>query len=174
MVATQTTTIREISEMRKSGETIFLKNNSGAMVTCNQGKISLTLGPVGSSNAIAPVDSAVLDVRGVQRMILKGKLTASTDPDFNDEYLEQLGRSAKDKQDSLDKFKANIEEPPQDNDLAVKKCLISGKTVTQTQRQINAMEPPLAPEHKHLAGEFVPSHVQKDGKMEVTFVRRGQ
>lgn len=172
MVATQIS-LQEINDLRKAESTIYLKNNTGGTVTCNQGDISITLGPVGSSSSISPVTSDALGVGGIQRMLLNGKLTASSSADFGNEYAEQIDKAAQERKDSLDQYKMNIEEPPTNNDLVVTKCLISGKTVTQTQKQFQAQEPPLAPEYKHLSGEFIPTPISKDGKMEVTFQRRG-
>jgi hypothetical protein len=167
-------TIRDISELKRSKGTIFIQNNTHTTVTCNTGDMHMEFGPKGSTTCIQPVDSKVLDVPGVQRMLLAGKLTATNDPDFFDKFLSNTQSGQKARDESLSKHRETLEPPPAENDIVVKNCLVSGKPVTQTARQVREMIPPLAPEFKHLASEYVPTEVIKDGKVEMIFQHRNQ
>ena len=167
-------TIRDIAQMKKTDGTIFIHNLTRTTVTCNTDELNIEMGPDGSSSCIQPVDKKVLDVPGIQRMILTGKLSVTNDPDYFDKYLANSHRAQDARDSELEKLRSSMEEPPTENDIVVKNCLVSGKPVTQTTKQVREMIPPLAPEYKHLASEYVPTEVIKDGKADVVFQHRNQ
>lgn len=174
MTTLKNPTIRDIAEMKKTDGTIFIKNNTKTTVTCNTDELSIEMGPDGSNTCIQPVDSKVLDVPGIQRMLLSGKLIVTDDPDYFDKFLSNTHRTQEARDVELSKFRDQMEAPPADNDIVVKNCLVSGKPVTQSAKQVREMIPPLAPEFKHLAAEYVPTEVSKNGKTDVVFQHRNQ
>ena len=152
-----------VRDIRTSEDTYFIKNNTRNRVSCSTPTQAISLGPAGRGEDVAILPKDLLDQPGFQRMWASGKITITDDPSIEEEMIESAGASELRKQKREAELSAMIEEPASNRDLLEKKCLISGQRVYQTQADIKNMVPPLAPEYKNRAHEFVAS-LSPDGK----------
>ena len=170
--APQKTRSEMIREIRTSDKTYFFRNETRTRLSCSTEKQAISLGPAGRGEDVAILPKELLDQPGFQRMWAAGKITVSDDPKMEEEMIEAAATYSNRNKDAFSHLQAEVEEPSSNRDLTEKKCLVSGQRVYQTHIDIKNMVPPLAPEHKDRAHEFIP-HVSQDeqGNEVVTFSR---
>lgn len=157
-----------LAEMRKSEETLWVKNLTGTTITCNTPKMTFQLSPAGTSDSIKVLPAEALAESGFQKLFLKGKITISTDMD--DEAAELSVMSDAEQEERRKEIEVLVEESASSKDIAVQKCLISEQPVFQTPDEVKNLVPPLAEEFKHRAHEFAAHQVMgEDGEQKTVF-----
>lgn len=157
-------------ELRKQGATLYVKNNTRALVTVNDDQSRLEVGPEGSPNSVVPLPAEKLDAPGLQKLVRTGKLEVGEFEKFQETWNDtQKGET---ESTPLSDFQVEVEEDASKKQLVEKKCLVTGEKVFQTQEEVRNDKPPLHDSVKHLEGEFVVRHVQQpDGGYETTWDR---
>lgn len=161
--------LKELHELRKSGEPIYAKNKTRTTITANDDRGRFELGPAGSEDSVKQIPNEKLGLSGLQALIRKGDVEVGREEIF----VESL-RSSDDieKNTSHTGLDVVVEEDKSSKDLVEKTCLITGKKVFQTVEEVRSEVPPLHPTVADRAGEFVVSHKQReDGGFDVTWNR---
>ena len=162
-----------LPELRKFEGQLFVRNNTPMKVTCHEKLGSVTidfeLEPTGQPDSVGFLPKEALDVRGFQRLWMKGSVTISTDPEVENEIL-MLNREAVDGSAAKHAEAMSVLTASEVNKhIEEKWCLQCGDEkmqrgrVFQNQAEVKAGKPPLCPAHTSLAHQFV-SQLTEDGK----------
>lgn len=156
-----------IREIKESGNTFYVRNNTRARIT--NGSPYLSLGPAGLGDDVSILPKEILAQKGFQRLWATGKVSISDDSSIENEIEEGAEAAQLRRQREYRKLVggAQVEEPASNRDLIEKTCLITGERVYQSQADVKNMVPPLAPAHKNRAHEFTPTVSQDEKGNEV-------
>lgn len=161
-----------IDHFRRYDGTLYARNHSVNAVSCNTRDDQFLLAPAGHDGDCQVLPRRCLDEAGFQKVINKGQVSISNSEAYAQYSMEGSYRLDEERQSKMDEIKAMTEESSSSKDLVEMKCLISGDMVFQTQADIDAMVPPLAPNFKHRESEFYGTPVQQtDGSIKVVFNR---
>lgn len=155
-----------IPELRKYDGQLFVKNNTPMKITCHEKlgdtSVDFDLEPAGQPDSVGFLPKVALDVRGFQRLWMKGSITISTDPQLENEILllnqESVDGSVARHTEAMSTLTANDNH----RELAEKFCLQCGNEASgrgrlfQSQREVKDGKPPLCPAHVSLAAQFIP------------------
>ena len=168
-----------IADLRKQTGTLYIKNASPLMwtlhETVNGKRIDIELQ---GSGGIAVLPEGALDSPNIIRNHLKKKIVIS--PDLENELSDQMIDEGLAGQKRLADYQAPLTENASHKAIEEKLCLVCGKEdertgqktgrVFQTAAEVKAVVPPLCPEHKDQAGQFVPTlSVSATGEEEWAF-----
>lgn len=163
---------KSLRELRQSDATLFCKNNTDTVVTCNDKDVQFELQPF----EIAIMPKECLNKSGIQKLWMTKRITISDDEGMEDEIILHLG--------------GIVEMPAGPRPVAVMrddgtwaqevptltqhsgardivmgvnekgepvqpKCVIGGEPVFQTRQQVDAGEPPLCQVHAGEAHKIV-------------------
>lgn len=144
----------DIGAIRKYDGILYVRNNTAMTITLNTSEELFYITPKGTEEdcKILPKGSAMLS--GFHRLLMRGSLTVS--PDLEEFATEGALAAEAQRQSRLDAMTDALEPPSTDVDMVEKTCLISGKRVFQTRKDIKNLVPPLADEYKGREHEFVP------------------
>lgn len=162
---------KSLRELRESTGTLFAKNNTGTKITCNTDTITFELEPAGYDDSIRIVPKGCLDVPGFQRLWMRKAISISDDEAMENEITLLMGGQVAvpvkvyttDDTGKQIEVEVEVTEDPGKRDIIFtesgdptgrdysiqteQRCLISGKPVYMTQRQIDEGEPPLHPDY---------------------------
>lgn len=164
-------TLPELRKFAKDGGQLFIQNNTPMKITFNERLgdkyVNFELDPAGDPDSIAFLPGLALDMRGLQKLWMKGSVTISTDPEMEDQIMlmnaQAVGASDQRMQEMLGLQTNNANA----KDLIEKECLSCGRRnpqsgvieqgrVLQTRRQDKDGVPPLCPAHISQERNYVP------------------
>jgi hypothetical protein len=180
-----TQNLKTIHELRKYEGPLYIQNNTPTRVHCHEklgeGQVDFELDPAGGPDSVMMVPKLALEVRGIQKMWLRGDLTVSTDESMEDQIALLLNRDVKAPQDRLDAIlstggdqaKLSVEAPSNTKALVERPCLECGQRdrisgvitngrVVQNLHDVKEGLAPLCEVHLGLAPQFVARPVQDD------------
>jgi len=173
-VLTEAPKIMTLPQLRQFEGQLFIQNNTPMKITFHERLgdkwVDFELDPAGEPDSIGFLPKLALDMRGLQKLWMKGSVSISDDPDMEDKIMlmnaAAVGASEKRMREimGLQTEQANI------NDLEEKSCLVCGLVnrqtgviergrVMQNRRQVKDGIAPLCPEHLDEAHKFVPRMV---------------
>lgn len=179
--------ITTIADMRRFDGPLYVENVSAFPVTCNRwhGKeqINFTLAPAGQPGSVDELPKECLMEAGFRRLINRGDVRVSTDPEMLDRIEIDIQRQTDAVRSGVAQVynsDGNLEPAPmtanpQINDLVAMKCLESGEQVFQTIAQVNAGVPPLSPRFKHLESQYIcqPAFDEETKTLKNTWIKVG-
>lgn len=196
--------LKSIHELRKHEGPIYIANNTPNRVHCHQKigdkEVNFELDPQGGVDSVQMVPKLALEVRGIQKMWLRGDLTVSTDEAMEDQIALLLNGNVAAPQDRLNQImardggsEAQIEGSNLNKSLVEKACaecghydpktgvITRGRTV-MSMRDVNDGVPPLCSAHTNMTTEFVPrlvddgegKHHWEFDRVSVTATERGK
>lgn len=166
-----------LPELRKFEGQLFIQNNTPNKITFHEKmgdkSVDFELDPAGEEDSIAFLPKLALDMRGLQKLWMRGSITLSTDPEMEDRIMlmnaQAVGASDARMQEML-----GIQTPNNSSkDLIEKACLACGRRnpqsgvieqgrVLQSRRQDKDGVPPLCGAHASQERNFVPRLVSDD------------
>lgn len=174
-----------LPELRKYDGELFIQNNTVHHITFHErlGEkwVDFELEPAGQPDSLAFLPKLALDMRGLQKLWMKGAVTISTDPAMEEQIMllnaAAVGASEARMQEVLGKQTENA------NHRDISELLCIGRTVNgqqcgirnaqtgvvergrviQTRRDVKDGTPPLCAEHQDQAHNFVPRLVSEKG-----------
>ena len=170
-----------IAELRKQTGTLYIQNVSPLMwtlhETVNGKRLDIELQ---GSGGVAVLPEGALDSPSIIRNHLKRKIVIS--PDLESEMSDQMIDQAASSQKRLAEYMAPLTESAASKAIIEKLCLVCGRVdersgqthgrVFQTAAEVKAVTPPLCPEHKDQAGQFIPTLGHNaQGEEEWTFAK---
>ncbi len=158
-----------LQELRKHDGTLYIKNNTPHHMSFHQkigeGTVDFELTPVGTPDSVAHLPKLALEMRGLQKLWLKGSITVSADESMEDQITLMMGQSIAATEAQMSTFRGEVVEPNTGKDLVEKACLQCGATdpnsgvvirgrVFMTAREIKDGKAPLCEQHSDMAALF--------------------
>ncbi len=149
-----------INDLRNSEDTLYIQNNTSFRITIVEGigagkTLDMRLEPKNTDGSIKMLPKEALNLGGVQRLWISGRVNISNDPNIQDKILLLMGGHLKYAESASQDFLANTLTPAEtDKALIQRTCLMTGQPVFQTQADIDAGVPPLAEHVKDKAYLF--------------------
>lgn len=185
-VEEQPTAARQMTlpELRKFEGQLFIQNNSVKHITFHEKlgdkSVDFELEPMGdplspNPDSIAFLPKLALDMRGLQKLWMRGEVTISTDPDMEDRIMLLNAKAIGVAEDRMQKLLGQQTESNTSRDITEALCLVCGKRnpqtevvergrVLQSRRDVKEGIPPLCAEHLGEAHKFVPRLVSEKGE----------
>lgn len=185
-----------LPKLREYEGQLFVQNNTPNYITFREKigdkSVDFELEVAGEPDSITFLPKLALDMRGLQKLWMKGSITISTDPEMENQIMLANAAAVGVTEARMREIMGKQTENENNKDLEEKKCLTCGvqdKTtgvitrgrVLQPRRQVKDGIPPLCEEHQGDKNNYVPRLVQ-DGKgedrwefdkMELTSVLKG-
>jgi hypothetical protein len=166
-----------LPELRKYEDQLFIQNLTPMKITFHEKmgdkSVDFELDPAGEPDSIAFLPKLALDMRGLQKLWMRGSVTISTDPEMEQQIMlmnaQAVGASDARMQEML-----GIQTPNANiKDLLEKSCLVCGRRnpqsgvieqgrVMHTRRQDKDGVPPLCGAHVGQENNWVPRLVPDD------------
>jgi hypothetical protein len=184
-----------LPELRNFDGQLFIQNNTPNYITfrdkIGDKSVDFELEPAGEPDSITFLPKLALDMRGLQKLWMKGSVTISTDPGMEDQIMLANAQAVGVSEQRMREIMGKQTENESHKDLEEKMCLVCGAQdkvtgvvvrgrVLQTRREVKEGVPPLCPEHLEEKHKFVPRLIQKNGedhwdfdKMELSSVLKG-
>lgn len=158
-----------LPELRKHDGTLYIKNNTPHQMSFHQrigeGMVDFELSPAGTPDSVAHLPKLALEMRGLQKMWLKGSITVSTDESMEDHITLLMGQSIAATDEQMSTLRGEVTESSSGRDLVEKACLQCGETdpksgvvvrgrVFQSARDIKEGVAPLCADHADMAALF--------------------
>jgi hypothetical protein len=165
-----------LPELRKHDGSLYIKNNTPHQMSFHQkvgeGEVDFELTPAGTPDSVAHLPKLALEMRGLQKMWMKGSVTVSTDEAMEDHISLLMGQSIAATEEQMATLRGEITEPNTGKDLVEKACLQCGATdpqsgvvtrgrLFQSAREIKEGIPPLCPSHIDMVALF-PGYLTTD------------
>jgi hypothetical protein len=188
-----------LPELRKFDGQLFIMNTTPKFMTFNSPpgtdpahRVNFELEAAGEPDSIAFLPKAALDMRGLQKLWMKGEVIISTDPEMEDQIMLLNAKAVGLSQDRMNAILGVQTENANHRDIEEKLCLVCGQygrdqynqptgviargRVLQSRRQVKDGTPPLCEEHVGDAHTFVPRLVSEKGEEHWEFdsVKLGQ
>lgn len=195
---------KTIHELRNYDGPLYIANTTLNRITCHElvgsDWVNFELDPQGEPDSVMMMPKLALEVRGIQKLWLRGDIVVSTDPAMEDTIALLLNQSVRAPQARLDEImargegeKPQVAEPHSSKALETRACLECGYTnpttgvvergqVIQSARDVKDGVAPLCPAHTSLSLHYSPRLVvNEDGstrwefdKLSVTDTVRGE
>jgi hypothetical protein len=164
-----------LPELRRFEGQLFIQNNTPKFVTfrdkIGDKSVDFELEPAGEPDSIAFLPRLALDMRGLQKLWMRGDVTISTDPEMEEQIMLANAQAVGVSERRMREIMGTQTENDNYKDLIEKKCLSCGiqdKTtgvitrgrVMQTRRQDKEGVMPLCEAHVGDKHKFVPRLVQ--------------
>ena len=158
-----------LAELRKHDGTLYIKNNTPHVMSFHQrigeGSVDFDLSPVGTPDSVAHLPKLALEMRGLQKLWLRGSIVVSTDETMEDQITLLMGQSIQATDEQMANLRGEVTEANTGRDLVEKACLQCGQTdaqsgvvtrgrVFQSAREIKEGLPPLCADHAQMAALF--------------------
>lgn len=168
-----------LPELRKFEGQLFIQNNTPQYITfrdrIGEQTVDFELEAAGEPDSVAFLPKLALDMRGLQKLWMKGSVSISTDPDMENQIMLMNARAVGASEQRMQEIMGKQTETANHRDLEEKMCLICGQRnpqtnviirgrVLQSRRQVKDGEPPLCGEHQDDKHQFVPRLVQEKGE----------
>lgn len=164
-----------LPELRKFDGQLFIQNNTPNFITfrdrMGDKTVDFELEPAGEPDSITFLPKDALDMRGLQKLWMRGAVTISTDPEMEDQIMLANAQAVGVSEARMREIMGKQTEDEAHKDLVELACLVCGVRhrdtnvvtrgrVLQTRRQVKEGVPHLCPEHASEASSFVPRLVQ--------------
>lgn len=158
-----------LQALRNHEGTLYIKNNTPHHMSFHQrigeGSVDFELSPVGTPNSAAHLPKLALEMRGLQKLWLRGSITVSADEDMEDHIQLLMGQSIQATEAQMANLRGEVTAPNTGKDLVEKACLQCGATdpnsgvvtrgrVFQSAREIKDGVAPLCADHADMAALF--------------------
>ena len=175
-----------LPELRKFDGQLFIQNNTPMQITFHEAigdkRVDFELSPIGDPDypdpdSIAFLPKLALDMRGLQKLWMKGAVTISTDPDMEDKIMllnaRAVGATEQRQRELMGlQVESNTSKMQEERMCQVKGCgyrnpqtgVIERGRVIQSLRQIKEGEVPLCHDHRDQAAMFIPRQVSVNGE----------
>jgi hypothetical protein len=168
-----------LPELRKYDGQLFIMNNTPKYITFREKRgdktVDFDLEPAGEPDSITFLPKEALDMRGLQKMWMRGDVTISTDPEMEDQIMLLNAQAVGLSERRMAEIMGKTTEAANHRDLEEKMCLVCGRKnpvsgvvergrVLQSRRQVKEGSPPLCPEHIDSARNYVPRLVNVKGE----------
>jgi hypothetical protein len=178
-MTTPTTKEMTLPELRRFDGQLFIMNKTMNKVTFHEkmgeNSVDFELDPAGEPDSIAFLPRLALDMRGLQKLWMKGSVAISTDPDMEGQIMLLNAQSVGASEARMREIMGLQTESANVRDITEAMCLVCGKRnaqtnvvergrVLQSRRQVKDGEPPLCPEHADQARNYVPRLVSEKGE----------
>lgn len=168
-------TLPELRKFARDGGQLFVQNKTPFKQTFHEAmgdkRVDFELDPAGEPDSITFLPALALDMRGLQKLWMRGSIAISSDPEMEDQIL-LMNAKAIGLSDAQLQSRLNMQtEPANNKDQLEKPCLdcgirdprtsvITRGRVVQSRRQDKDGMPPLCPDHLDQANQWVPRLVQ--------------
>ena len=158
-----------LPELRKQEGSLDIKNNTPHHMSFHQrsgeGNVDFELSPAGTSDSVAHLPKLALEMRGLQKLWMKGSITVSTDEAMEDHITLLMSQSIAASDEQMANLRGEVEEANTGRDLVEKACLQCGETdpksgvvtrgrVFQSARELKEGIAPLCALHADMAALF--------------------
>lgn len=166
-----------LPELRRFDGQLFVTNNTPALITFRDQRgdkvVDFELDPAGEPDSVAFLPKDALDMRGLQKLWMKGAITISTDPDMEDQIMLMNARAVGASDERMQSMLGLQTSNNSSRDLEERACLACGRRnptsgvieqgrVLLSRRQVQDGQPPLCPAHTSQEHQFVPRLVSND------------
>lgn len=165
-----------LPQLRDFEGQLFIMNNTFAKITfrdkIGEKSVDFELDPAGEPDSIGFLPKLALDMRGLQKLWMKGSVTISTDPDMENQIMLLNAQAVGASEARMAEIMGKTTENANYRDLEEKLCLACGRKnregvvergrVLQSRREVKDGIPPLCPEHKDDAWKYTPRQVSDD------------
>jgi hypothetical protein len=168
-----------LPELRKYDGQLFIMNNTPQYITFREKRgektVDFELEPAGEPDSVTFLPKEALDMRGLQKLWMRGSVTISTDPEMEDQIMLLNAKAVGASEARMREIMGLKTEAANVRDLEEKLCLVCGRKnpvsgvvergrVLHTRRQTKEGTPPLCPEHTDQAHAFIPRLVSVKGE----------
>lgn len=175
-----------LPELRKFDGELFIQNNTANKITFHERLgdkwVDFELDPVGEPDSVAYLPKLALDMRGLQKLWMKGAITISTDPEMEDQIMLLNAKAVGVSDARLAEMMGKQTENANHRDITELLCIAKTATgvqcgqrdpqtgvvhrgrVLQNRRQVKDGTPPLCADHQDQRHQFVPRLVSEKGE----------
>lgn len=167
-----------LPELRKFDGQLFVQNNTPQFITFHESmgdkRVDFDLEPMGEPDSITFLPKLALDMRGLQKLWMKGAISISDDPEMEDQIMLMNAQSVGASEARMREIMGKTEESNVNSQMEEKLCLSCGQRntegvivrgrVIQSRRQVKDGEPPLCIEHVGEASQWIPRLVSEKGE----------
>lgn len=171
-----TPTQMTLPELRKFDGQLFIMNNTPNHITfrdrLGDKTVDFELDPAGEPDSITFLPKLALDMRGLQKLWMKGSVTISTDPNMEEQIMLLNAAAVGASEKRMAEIMGKTTESANSRDMTESLCLVCGRRnregviergrVLQSRRQVKDGIPPLCSEHSDEEHKFVPRQVSDD------------
>lgn len=168
MSTTQTT--MTLPELRKFDGQLFVMNNTPNQITFHdkigEGRVDFELDPAGEPDSIAFLPKLALDMRGLQKLWMRGSISISTDPSMEEQIMLLNAQAVGASEQRMAEIMGKTTESNNHRDMTEEMCLVCGRKnregviergrVLLNRREVKDGIPPLCTEHVDEARQYVP------------------
>lgn len=175
-----------LPELRKYEGQLFIQNNTANKITFHERMgdkwVDFELDPAGEPDSVAFLPKLALDMRGLQKLWMKGTIKISSDPEMEDAIMLLNAQAVGVSEQRMKTMLGQQTEANTNANLIEKECLVKGCAyrnpqtnviergrVIQSRRQDKDGIPPLCSNHLDQASFFVPRLVQDKGEQHWEF-----
>lgn len=173
-----------LPELRKFDGQLFIQNLTPQFITFHEKmgekSVDFELEPMGdpehpNPDSIAFLPRLALDMRGLQKLWMRGSVTISTDPEMEDKILLLNAKAIGVADDRMKEMLGMQTENANHRDITESLCLVCGVRnpqtgvvdrgrVLQSRRDVKDGIAPLCPDHQNQRHQFVPRLVSDKGE----------
>ena len=175
---TDTPRAMTLPELRKFDGQLFIMNKTPMKVTFHEKMgekgVDFELDPAGEPDSITFLPKLALDMRGLQKLWMKGAVAISTDPEMEEQIMLLNAASVGASEQRMREIMGLQTENNNTRDITETMCLVCGRRsregviergrVMQSRRQVKEGIPPLCPEHLDQSSQYVPRLVSEKGE----------
>lgn len=166
-----------LPQLRDHQGQLFVQNNTPNYITFREKigdkSVDFELEAAGEPDSITFLPKLALDMRGLQKLWMRGAITISTDPEMEDQIMLANAQAVGVSEARMREIMGKQTENENNKDLVELPCLkcgivdkvtgvITRGRVLQPRRQVKEGIPHLCSEHQGHRSEFVPRLVQDD------------
>lgn len=160
-----------LPELRKFDGQLFIQNSTQAHITFKERlgdqTVDFELQPAGEPDDTAFLPKLALDMRGLQKLWMKGAVSISTDPEMEDQIMLKNAQAVGASEARMREMLGLQTENQNHRDITELACLVCGRRnpqsgvielgrVLHSRRQVKEGTPPLCPTHLDQAIHYVP------------------
>jgi hypothetical protein len=168
-----------LPELRKFDGQLFIMNKTPNQITFHEKLgdkgVDFELDPAGEPDSIAFLPKLALDMRGLQKLWMKGAVAISTDPEMEEQIMLLNAQAVGASEARMREIMGLQTENANTREITETLCLVCGRRNPQTsviergrvmlsRRQVKDGTPPLCSEHQGEAHNYVPRLVSEKGE----------
>lgn len=170
-------TLRQLRELRKSEDLLYVRNNTPNLITCNRDREHpFHIEPAGQSGSIQVLPKEVLDLPRFQKLWMKKAVTVSNSEAMEHQIQLLMGGELKLTQERMDELMGHMDAPSTTRSLEERRCLVCDGRVYMSEAHLKDGALPLCELHADESRHFI-AEAQPDGGFaysRVTFDRTPQ
>lgn len=155
--------LKQLRELRKSDDLLYVRNNTAALITCNRDKEHpFHIEPAGHSGSIQILPKEVLDLPRFQKLWMKRAVTVSNDEAMERQIQLLMGGELKLTEERMDELMGRVDAPSTTRSLEERRCLTCDGRVYMSESELKNGALPLCELHSDDARHYV-AEAQPDG-----------